>query len=381
MKKLTVPFVLFGRPIFDPNIRYITHFSAQDSVAVILLPEDHACCCGDHRIAEKVCLLVPAFEFHRAQVQAKDCHVADLSRLEIPSELRDTLGVGLWRLLTNFDFHEIQVDPWFPTELARFLEKNGVKTTVSHENPILEMRRIKTPDEIKKIAHVQRITRLAMNTIGRVITQAGVDSKGRLIHEGKVLTSEIAHRIVRNKLLEYDCLDEETIIAGGDQAVDPHERGHGPLKTGEYIVCDIFPKSLITGYWGDMTRTFIHGKPSREMAKAYRTVKQAQTRAIEAVQIGTPCHAVHSLVKAFFQEAGYSTGITRQGRLYGFTHGTGHGVGLEIHENPSLNLSTLHGPLLENMVVTVEPGLYYPSQFGIRIEDLVVVTQNGAKIL
>ncbi|MBQ6102340.1 MAG: M24 family metallopeptidase, partial [Kiritimatiellae bacterium] len=194
------------------------------------------------------------------------------------------------------------------------------------------------------------------------------------------LTSERARALVRETLLSRGCLDlEGSIVAGGRQAADPHEAGHGPLRAGEWIVCDIFPRDLCTGYWGDMTRTFMNGRPSAKLRRLYRAVADAQRLALSLVRPGAKGSDVHAAVARFFEESGWPSGRDATGRPYGFFHGTGHGVGLQIHEEP--RLSVTGGELTPGMVVTVEPGLYYPDLGGVRIEDTVAVTTSGCEIL
>jgi Xaa-Pro aminopeptidase len=171
---------------------------------------------------------------------------------------------------------------------------------------------------------------------------------------------------------------DDVIVAGGDQGVDPHERGQGPLFARQPIVLDIFPRSRVSGYWGDITRTVIRGPATPGQLRQYQTVLRAQTRALAAVKPGVTGAAIHALVCEEFAKAGYKTesvgGLPR-----GFIHSTGHGVGLEIHEAPSVSPA---GTALEpGHVITIEPGLYYPGVGGVRIEDTVVVTETGSSLL
>jgi Xaa-Pro aminopeptidase len=172
---------------------------------------------------------------------------------------------------------------------------------------------------------------------------------------------------------------DDTIIAGGAQACDPHQRGEGPLKTGEFIVCDIFPKSLESGFWGDMTRTFFHGALRPEQRKQYAAVQAAHDAVIAALRAGVSGAAMHKLAADTMRAAGFEDGENADGTARGFIHSTGHGVGLEIHEEPRLSPSG--GVLRAGMVVTVEPGLYYPELGGVRIEDTVAVREDRAQVL
>jgi Xaa-Pro aminopeptidase len=179
-------------------------------------------------------------------------------------------------------------------------------------------------------------------------------------------------------LLEHRCRGEETIVACGRDAADPHERGSGPLSAREAIVIDIFPQHMEHGYWGDLTRTVVKGQPGPKLVALYRAVKEAQRAALKAIKPRVQVCTVHKAAQQVFEKAGFATGIT-DGFPQGFIHSTGHGVGLDIHEPPSLGDSTAR--LREGQVITVEPGLYYRTLGGVRIEDTVVVTKEGWRYL
>ena len=366
MKKLTVPHLLLGKPVVEPDIRYATGFLAPDDVVVLMLPR-------------KTVLVVSSMECGRARAQAAGCVVETAASLGVP---KDGLGKpAAWALaaVQRYAAGRVEVLPRFPVGATRELEAAGVAVSIAAASPAASRRVVKTPQEIVWIARVQKAARAAMRAVGRAIRDAEADAGGRLVWRGRLLTSEAARAIVRAEVLKFGCIDEETIVAGGAQAADPHEQGSGPLRTGEWVVCDIFPRSLETGYWGDMTRTFMHGRPSAWHAALHRAVRQTQRAALAQVRHGACGAAIHAAVQRRFAEAGFETGAGADGLPCGFFHGTGHGVGLEIHEEPRLSPSG--GRLVENMVVTVEPGLYYPGRGGVRIEDLVVVGRDGPRVL
>jgi Xaa-Pro aminopeptidase len=170
-----------------------------------------------------------------------------------------------------------------------------------------------------------------------------------------------------------------TIVAGGDQACDPHERGSGPLHAHELIIVDIFPRVTKTGYFGDMTRTYLRGHANDAQRQLVQAVRDAQLLAMKAIRAGIEGRAVHAQVVESFTASGFETKHTKRGSV-GFFHGTGHGLGLAVHEAPRLGaLGTL--PLKKGSVVTVEPGLYYPGLGGCRIEDVVQVTDRAPRLL
>ncbi|PJC67234.1 MAG: hypothetical protein CO017_11610, partial [Zetaproteobacteria bacterium CG_4_8_14_3_um_filter_59_5] len=153
-----------------------------------------------------------------------------------------------------------------------------------------------------------------------------------------------------------------------------HQIGTGFLKAHQAIIVDIFPRLVCTGYWGDMTRTFVKGKASAELRKMYRTVREGQDIGLSKVMDGASGLAIHQSIQQHFSKQGFFTG-TRRGKQVGFFHGTGHGVGLDVHESP--RISVRDDILKAGQAVTVEPGLYYPDIGGVRLEDLVVVRKGG----
>ena len=202
--------------------------------------------------------------------------------------------------------------------------------------------------------------------------------KGYLYLEGKRLTSEKLREAIEVACLTAGSIPMDTIAAGGDQACDPHCAGSGPLKANELIIVDVFPRVANTGYFGDMTRTFLKGKPSDVQRALVATVKGAQSQAIKQVRTGVDGKTIHSSVQKYFKDRNYLTTHNESG-AQGFFHGTGHGLGLEVHEAPRVSIVNFR--LKRNSVITIEPGLYYPGLGGCRLEDVVAVTDTGPKKL
>jgi Xaa-Pro aminopeptidase len=178
--------------------------------------------------------------------------------------------------------------------------------------------------------------------------------------------------------MEHDCIAQHTIIACGEQGVDPHNEGSGPIRAHQGIIFDIFPRSSRSRYFADMTRTVVKGKASDELRRLYEVVLAAQLRGTELVRDGASGAAVHAEVARAMEARGYPTGVV-DGRHQGFFHGTGHGVGLDIHELP--RIGRVDHQLRAGNVVTVEPGLYYAGRGAVRIEDMVVVEADGCRNL
>ena len=285
--------------------------------------------------------------------------------------------------------------PPFEKVMAHFLRKRGVKHAIvppsfpiGYERALGDdvdlttpdglywpQREAKTDEELKLIGRALRITESGLARAMEVLKASKPKGK-KLIWSGKPLTSEILRAEIDSAMLRAGGTPTNTIVAGGDQACDPHERGSGPLFANSLIILDIFPRDAKTGYWGDMTRTVVRGKASEAQRKLWQTVLDGQELGLREIKEGVDGMKIHKAIQALFKKRGYPTEV-RNGTNVGFFHGTGHGLGLEIHEYPRLQKVVLK----DRQVLTVEPGLYYPGLGGVRHEDVVVVTKTGSKIL
>ncbi len=276
------------------------------------------------------------------------------------------------RGLTGFDVPDV-----FPAALADSLRGLGIGVSWAHP-PFVPARAIKTAAEVENIRGAVRHTEAAMQHAIDRIASAAIGDDGLLYEGDEKLTSEMVRFGIDALLLERHCYAYEAIVAGGEQGCDPHERGHGPLPAHRPIILDIFPRDLKTRYHGDMTRTVVRGKASDDAKKLYRAVADAKARAEELLRNGVDGHDVHAAVEKTFEDQGFTTG-QKDGRMVGFFHGTGHGLGLDVHEAPRLGKA--HDIMRTGHVVTVEPGLYYPGIGGVRIEDDVLITADGCENL
>jgi len=277
--------------------------------------------------------------------------------------------------MAQIDRMEVPTD--FPAGLYEELKKGGGNISL-HKKSVCPERIKKSPAEVRCIRDSQRAAAASMKAAISLIASAKTGPQKQLTVGSEPLTSERVRRLIHKILIDHDCAGVETIVAGGDQGTDPHERGAGPLYGGQSIIIDIFPKSEKTGYWGDMTRTVCRGPASPELKNLYNAVKAAQAAGLRAVKPGICADEVHAAAKTVFEKRGYETKQV-DGRHVGFIHGTGHGVGLDIHEFPRVSGS---GEILAaGNIITVEPGLYYPGLGGVRIEDTVVVTEKGWRYL
>ena len=325
-------------------------------------------------------LMMSDLEVDRAKAQSRADRVLSLSAyLEVLEEQGMENPTGLDALdlvLKEMEVEQLLVPSSFGIKAADFLRDKGY-TVVFREEPFFEERALKSEEEVGYIAEAMRHSEDAMDAAVGAIREAEVRS-GVLYSDGEPLTAERIKKRVNVRLMENDCVAGHTIVAPGDQACDPHNEGSGPIRIGQPVVIDIFPRSLRTGYCGDITRTIVRGEASADVKRIYGLVQEAQELAFPRIMAGADGTEIHRAIEEHFEKAGYETG-EKDGRMQGFFHGTGHGLGLEVHEPPRIGK---RGDVLkEGHVVTVEPGLYYLGIGGVRIEDVVVVTESGCRNL
>jgi Xaa-Pro aminopeptidase len=350
----------------DSNIYYASGFLAPDDFIYL-------------KTGGKSILLMSDLEVDRARLQSKVDEV--LSYSDYQEKARQNTDKPKYidvisALLKERGVSEMTVPGSFPIEMGDALREAGYKLTIGKE-PFFAERAIKTKEEVLAIRTTQIAVEEAVDDLFDLLRAAQI-CDGYLYHEGKQLTSELLRKRLHVTLMEKGCIAEHSIIACGVDACDPHQVGHGPLRANEAIVFDIFPRSIETRYFADMSRTVVKGVASDPLKKMYDTVLEGQELGISRVHAGVSGKAIHDEIVALFESRGYKTGRV-DGRMQGFFHGTGHGVGLDIHEPPSI--SGREWTLQTGEVVTVEPGLYYPEIGGVRIEDMVLVEETGCRNL
>ncbi|MBT4153090.1 MAG: aminopeptidase P family protein [Candidatus Magasanikbacteria bacterium] len=267
----------------------------------------------------------------------------------------------------------IAVPPSFPLLLAKFLERQRIIINV--QQPFFPNRLTKSMQEVQAITSALKKTQIAFTYIENRLAEAEIKGDFIVGDTGEVLTSELLSQEVEHVLLEQGMKNEEgMIISCAQHAAIPHHSGSGALRPNQTIICDIFPRDTQTGYFADMTRTYIKGDVSTVLQEMYDAVQLAQERAIKLIAPGVPFADVHAACVQTFIQLGHKT------KDEGFIHGTGHGLGVEIHEAPYVSAGSKATAEIGN-VVTVEPGLYYSELGGVRIEDVVVITKDGCKNL
>src|SRR5437660_6128898 len=220
----------------------------------------------------------------------------------------------------------------FPLGYAQELSANRIRVRATN-GLFWPQREAKTDEEIKLMGHALGITEIGLARAMEVLKASKPGAGKRLQWSGKTLTSEILRAEIDSAILRADGIPTGTIVAGGDQACDPHERGSGPLWADSLIILDVFPRAAKTGYFGDLTRTVLRGRASEGQRKVWETVKSGQALALKRIKAGVDGMTIHKAIQEFFAKRGFPTEV-RRGRRVGFFHGTGHGLGLEIHEHP-----------------------------------------------
>jgi len=320
-------------------------------------------------------IVVSALELERASHEVKE-GITVFDRADIINADCNDKGLKavIYWVMKKFPADLWEVPATFPLVYAEYLSSLNIKfKCVSGE--FFPQRCIKTQIELNCLFDAVKLTEKAMLRAESIIRESVIQDNGKLLWQGSVLTSEIIKREINIQALHGDAIALATIVACGKHSSQPHNTGSGVIMAGQPIVVDIFPRVESSGYWGDMTRTFVKGKANKIVMDAYNAVKDARDLAKGQIKAGVIPSELHKKVVNFLESKGFKTG--KSGSSYfGFFHGLGHGLGLEIHEKPAVG-SLNNKPLDINNVITVEPGVYYPEWGGIRLEDVVVVKEDG----
>jgi Xaa-Pro aminopeptidase len=315
----------------------------------------------------------------RARKQAHVDRVLSWSKIAAPVERSgrkappaEVIALALRQL----GLRRVEVPHSFPLGLAMELDARGIRLDLGPD-PFWPERELKRADEVRAIERSLRAAESGLLAGIEALKSCRIRN-GWLWRDGRKFTAEDLRSTVNTRLMGEGYLPAHTICAPGDQAVDPHEEGHGPIRANSPVVMDIFPRSEKTGYFGDLTRTVVRGRASFALHEVYAIVHEGVRLGHRMVREGVQGLEVHKAIQDLFARQGYRTGV-KDGRMQGFFHGTGHGVGLEIHEAPSIGKRP--SVLRAGHVVTVEPGLYYLGLGGVRIEDMAFVTSSGSRCL
>ncbi|MES3162482.1 MAG: Xaa-Pro peptidase family protein [Halorubrum sp.] len=352
----------------DANQLYLSGFTGPDPFLTLY-------------VDEVVHVLVSGLEYGRASTEADADTVERHADYDYEYGGREERNDMYAAFVREKGVDSVSMPPRGPVGTADALRDRGIDVHVDTDDLLREVRAVKTDEERSAIRETQAANEAAMAAAESMLAAAEVAGEhdasetGTLLYDGDPLTSERVSTRIETTLLEHGCALDETIVAGGEQAADPHDRGSGPLRANEPIIIDIFPRSKTTKYNGDMTRTFCVGDPTETAREWYDLTERAFEAALDAIEPGATGEDVHAAACEVYEAAGEPTFRTDPETETGFIHSTGHGIGLDVHESPSL--SSGGEELKPGHVVTVEPGLYDPAVGGVRIEDLVVVTEGG----
>jgi Xaa-Pro aminopeptidase len=352
----------------DANMLYATSFFAPDPFIFF-----------QHRGRKHV--VMSDLEIDRAKRQADVDKVLSLSHyateLKKNGKATPTTADILESILHERTIRRLAVPANFPTLLADELRRRRFTLEV-RKDPFFPLREKKRNEEVKKIRDSLMVAEAGLEAGLETVKKSRIARDGYLYLNGARLTSEKLKTVVNTAIMARGWVPSHTIIAAGDQCCDPHNEGSGPIKANSSIIFDIFPRSQKTGYFGDLSRTVVRGRASERLKAAYAAVQAGQKIAYRDIRSGASGREIHQKILDLFERRGFPTGKIG-GRMQGFFHGTGHGLGLDIHEPP--RISPAEATLRSGHVVTVEPGLYYPGMGGVRLEDVVVVTETGNRKL
>ena len=353
----------------DANMLWATRFFAPDPFIFI-------------EKRRKRYLVMNDLELDRAKSQAAVDKVLSYSAYQKRWQSRGTQfptpAQVLSEVFADLKIKSVEVPSVFPVRLADELRQMKFRVEPKPD-PFWPEREFKTKEEIRAISNSLRAAEIGMEAGIDAVRRTEIRKDGYLYLDGTRLTSEILKRIINTTIMAQGYVPSHTIAASANQCVDPHNQGSGPIRANTSIIMDIFPRSQHTGYFGDITRTIVRGRASDRLKHAYYCVAKGQEIGFRRIKHGANAYDIHYEIVNYFTSEGFPTGAIN-GRMQGFFHGTGHGLGLDIHEAPAFGQRSKN-KLRSGNVVTVEPGLYYQGMGGVRLEDVVVVTKSGCKNL
>ncbi len=307
-----------------------------------------------------------ASELGSLELQQEGSLAPDLQEAEIVRRALAKLGIS-----------SVVVPPTFRLQVADYLRDRDVEVTVDAERWALR-RRKKNPWELEAIERAQRAADTALLAAARMLREAEPTDEGLLRFEGEVLTAELVRETMAAELLTQGAESEGILVQSGAGPMMGHSLGSGPIRRNETVIIDCAPRERRHGAFSDTTRTFVPGRVTDEVRRLHADCRAALDIAFECLRPGRS-DAFHKVAE-FFQAQGHPTKLHHRGperMRKGFTHSLGHGVGLEVHESPSLGLHA--EVLIEGDVVAVEPALYFEGMGNVRLEDTVLVTPDGPR--
>ena len=361
--KIQVATLIIESSETDSNLYYATKFTAPDPFIFLKI--------GDEQI-----MIMSDLEVDRAKEQARVDTVLSYASYEGKARKQGipdpkTIDV-LHELLGERGIKVLVVPSYFGIRYALLLKDKGYHIEVKSD-PFFEERINKSQEEVSYITDALRYSEDAIDKAIGFIRSTEIKG-GYLYSGGKQVTSEDIKKLMVLYLMEHGFIAQHTIVSCGEDTASPHNEGSGLLKSNTPIIIDLFPRSVTNRYYADITRTVVKGIATKEVKNMYEAVRSAQELAMSLLKNGVNGRDVHEALLQHFKDLGYESGEI-DGRMQGFFHGTGHGVGLDVHEPP--RISKKAETLYTGNVVTVEPGLYYSGVGGIRLEDMVVIQESG----
>jgi len=331
-------------------------------------------------------VILHSLEIPRVREEAPELEIISLEQLGLDELFGQ--GLQLWevglelalRACRDLGISQATVPAAFPLGHADHLRANGIELVIDRDF-FSGRRRSKNDTELSGIRNAQRACEAALNAARELLRRSEANGAGLEV-DGEPLTSERLKRVIEDVFADYAVEGGDMIVAHGPQSAVGHDMGSGQILANEPIVFDLFPRDKATGCYSDMTRTYVVGEPSPELKDWYRLVKEALEASTAEVKPGVNGRALFEEVCELFHGAGYPTLLHKQpGEVLedGFIHSLGHGVGLEVHELPTMGRTGQE--LVPGDVITIEPGLYRAGYGGLRLEDIVLVTQNGYEVI
>lgn len=367
--------LLAGIPAVQKNLYHRIQFMVGDPVGWIQFPEQSK--------ANGTLLICRDIEMDRAKklstAQKVACPADFTPDSGLSGDRETATAQAIAECLCRQNVTSVTSDRSLSLIYINALKERGINIEYNADMGVLE-RRAKSPGELDALQKAQEDTESVMIKACQLVSKGQARADGTLELEGIPLTSEVIRTRIDRWLLDMGYDNPGSIVACGPDAADCHFFGAGPLRTETPIIIDIFPKNKTSQYNGDCTRTVVHGKVPLEIEKAYNTVVQAKLAGMQATKAGVTGESVHRATIGVIHAQGYETGLPKESSptsRCAMVHGTGHGVGLEVHEPPLLDFK---GPeLMVGDVLTIEPGLYSQAWGGVRSEDMVAVEADGCK--
>eukprot|EP00752_Nemacystus_decipiens_P016083 g14379.t1 len=369
----TTAIVMAGIPSTNRSLYHAIRFNVGDPAAIVVTQQDGR----PHRL-----LILRDIEMDRARQKATADQVACPADFPPESGLsgdRETATAqAVAQAVQKASCARVIADRTLPLSFADELRKLDIAIAYDPDLGVTN-RRAKSEEEIAYLRQAQHATERAMEMACTMVAKATADKDGKLKIEGDELTAEAVRLAIDVFLLTHGYTNPRSIVAAGPQGGDCHNLGTGPIRTGQPVIIDIFPQNRLTKYNGDCTRTVVHGDIPDEIVKMHQAVLEAKAAATKATRPGATGEDVHLATTAVMQSHGYAMGFPTNEHPTTMPHGTGHGIGLDVHEPPLLDLK---GPeLIVGDALTIEPGLYNHQLGGVRVEDLVIVTEDGCENL